>query len=94
MKTLTRLFAPIAFVLLLGGTAVKVESVALVPKTAQSQTEKKEVKVWVNTKSGVYHCPGTRWYGATKQGKYMGECEAIKEGDRPAYGKPCGSECK
>ncbi len=30
-----------------------------------------DVKVWVNTRSGVYHCPGTRWYGNTKQGEYM-----------------------
>ncbi len=61
---------------------------------AQAKTEKKEVKVWVNTKSGVYHCPGSRWYGKTKQGKYMGECAAQKAGHRPAYGKPCGSDCR
>lgn len=28
-------------------------------------------RVWVNTDSRVYHCPNTRWYGATTQGKYM-----------------------
>jgi len=61
---------------------------------AQAKTEKKRVKVWVNTKSGVYHCPGTRWYGKTKKGKYMGECDAVKDGNRPAYGKACGSDCK
>ena len=61
---------------------------------AQNQPEKKEVKVWVNTKSGVYHCPGSRWHGKTKQGKYMGECAAQKAGYRPAYGKPCGSDCQ
>ncbi len=60
----------------------------------QQKDEKKEVRVWVNTRSGVYHCPGTRWYGKTKQGKYMGECEAQKDGNRPAYGRPCGSDCK
>jgi hypothetical protein len=60
---------------------------------ASSQSDKKEVKVWVNTKSGVYHCPGARWYGTTKEGKYMSECEAQKAGYRPAYGKPCGSDC-
>jgi hypothetical protein len=48
-----------------------------------------DVKVWVNTKSGVYHCPGTRWYGATKQGEYMTQAEAQKKGYRPAYGKFC-----
>jgi hypothetical protein len=61
---------------------------------SQTQPEKKEVTVWVNTRSGVYHCPGSRWYGKTKQGKYMGECEALKEGYRPAYGRPCGSDCQ
>jgi hypothetical protein len=63
-------------------------------RVAQAETQKKEVRVWVNTNSGVYHCPGTRWYGKTKQGKYVSECVAIKEGNRPAYGKPCGSDCK
>ena len=65
-----------------------------VVQAAQAKTEKKEVRVWVNTNSSVYHCPGTRWYGKTKQGKYMSECEAIKDGNRPAYGKACGSDCK
>jgi hypothetical protein len=55
--------------------------------------ERKEVTVWVNTKSGIYWCPGSRWYGRTKQGKYMGECEALEAGYRPAYHRPCGSDC-
>ncbi len=93
MKPLRRLIIFFALVFLLGGAAVRINSVAADAGTAQTQAEKKEVKVWVNTKSGVYHCPGTRWYGATKQGKYMGECEAIKDGYRPAYGRPCGSSC-
>lgn len=60
----------------------------------QDDTQKKEIRVWVNTNSGIYHCPGTRWYGATKQGKYMGECEALKAGYRAAYYRPCGTDCK
>jgi hypothetical protein len=68
--------------------------IAPVVRAAQAKLEKKEVRVWVNTNSSVYHCPGTRWYGKTKQGKYMSECEAIKNGNRPAYGKACGSDCK
>jgi hypothetical protein len=47
-------------------------------------------KVWVNTKSHVYHCPGTRYYGNTKNGDYMTQAEAQKTGNRPAYGKACG----
>jgi hypothetical protein len=40
-------------------------------------------KVWVNTDSGVYH-KGGQWYGATKQGKFMTEQDAIKAGYKPA----------
>jgi len=40
--------------------------------------------VWVNSDSGVYHKPGTRWYGKTKQGKYMAEADAQKAGYRAA----------
>jgi hypothetical protein len=43
--------------------------------------------VWVNTDSHIYHKEGSRYYGKTKQGKYMSEAEAIKEGDRPAKSK-------
>ncbi len=38
--------------------------------------------VWVNTKTGVYHLQGERWYGATKDGVYMCRKEADAEGDR------------
>lgn len=45
--------------------------------------------VWVNTDSKVYHCPGTRYYGTTKQGKYMSESEALHMGARADSGKAC-----
>lgn len=48
-----------------------------------------EVKVWVNTGSHVYHCPGTRYYGATKRGYFAAESEALSSGHRPAYGARC-----
>lgn len=49
-----------------------------------------DVAVWVNTKSGVYHCRNTRWYGNTKNGLYMTQREAQSKGYRPAYGNVCG----
>ena len=51
--------------------------------------DRSDVKVWVNTKSGVYHCPGTRVYGKTKQGAYMTQKEAQAKGYHPASGKVC-----
>lgn len=50
----------------------------------QTPAEKSAGMVWVSTDSGVYHKPGTRWYGKTKQGKYMLEADAIKAGYKPA----------
>ena len=38
----------------------------------------------MNTATGVYHHEGDIWYGKTKQGKYMTEDEAKKEGNRAA----------
>src|SRR5208282_540091 len=40
--------------------------------------------VWVNLDSGVYHKEGTRYYGKTKNGKYMSEADALKAGYRAA----------
>jgi hypothetical protein len=36
--------------------------------------------VWVNSDTGVYHYPSSRYYGKTKTGKYMSEADAMKAG--------------
>ena len=43
--------------------------------------------VWVNTATKVYHYEGDRWYGNTKEGKYMTEQDAIKAGYRASKEK-------
>jgi hypothetical protein len=40
---------------------------------------KSSSKVWVNLDSGIYHKSG-RWYGRTKNGKFMTEAEAKAAG--------------
>jgi hypothetical protein len=41
--------------------------------------------VWVNTRSGIYHFQGERYFGSTKEGKFLCERDADKEGDRPTH---------
>jgi hypothetical protein len=40
-------------------------------------------KVWVNLDTGIYH-KGGRWYGKTKNGKFMTVDDAKKAGYKPA----------
>ncbi|MDP1857030.1 MAG: hypothetical protein Q8K82_00085 [Gemmatimonadaceae bacterium] len=54
-----------------------------------STDQTSQVKVWVNTASGVYHCAGSRYYGKTARGKYVTEADARTEGHRGVRGKSC-----
>ena len=46
-------------------------------------------KVWVNTTTKVYHCYGDRYYGKTKDGKYMTEADAKAMGAKGSRGETC-----
>jgi len=45
--------------------------------------------VWVNLRSGVYHCPGTRDFGTTSRGEYLSETAARARGFRANGGRSC-----
>jgi hypothetical protein len=53
--------------------------------------------VWVNIASQIYHFPGQRFFGCTKDGKFMCQQDADHEGDRPTRNEQCalhtGSTC-
>ena len=53
-----------------------------------AQTPPAKGMVWVNTDSKVYHYEGDRWYGKTKEGKYMTEADAIAAGYRSSKEGP------
>jgi hypothetical protein len=60
--------------------------VSRVASTAAAATPPRSGDVWVNTKSGKYWKPGSRYYGKTKQGEYLSEKEAVQNGYLPANG--------
>lgn len=46
-------------------------------------------EVWVNLKTKVYHCPGTRWYKKTANGRLITQRQAQLAGYHPASNKAC-----
>ena len=60
---------------------------AAAPKS--SGADNPDAKVWVNTDSGTYHCPGSRWYGKTQTGEFMTQKQAEQKGYRPASKRAC-----
>lgn len=42
----------------------------------------KDIVVWLNLKSGIWHYKGERWYGRTREGAYVCEHSAAVAGDR------------
>lgn len=66
-----------------GKSATRSETPAKSESAAAKQPPRKGM-VWVNTETKIYHKEGSRWYGKTKEGKWMTEEEAKTAGNRPA----------
>lgn len=90
--SLLRVFASLWFTALLsvaiGAIAVRSSAIAQsnlklfsTAAAAQSHCPNDEV-VWLNTKTGVYHEKGMRWYGRTAHGAFVCRKEADAAGDR------------
>jgi hypothetical protein len=48
-----------------------------------------QVKVWAETRTGLYYCPGDVSWGRTRPGKYMTQSDAVLDAFRPAHHQPC-----
>jgi hypothetical protein len=61
--------------LLLIAPAVCETSAAPPPMFATQQAAQQhcpnDTVVWLNTKTGIYHMPNTRWYGKTRDGAFV-----------------------
>ncbi|MFZ0286168.1 MAG: hypothetical protein WAL32_13140 [Terriglobales bacterium] len=53
------------------------------PSASEIAAARTSHKVWVNLDTGIYH-RGGRWYGKTKNGKFMTVDDAKKAGYKPA----------
>ena len=42
----------------------------------------RDIVVWLNLPTGIYHFKGQRWYGRTKNGAFVCQREADNAGDR------------
>ena len=62
------------------------ETVSTTPASTPASGAAQAGQVWVNTKSGVIWKPGSRYYGKTKEGKYMAADDALKAGYHYAGG--------
>ena len=59
---------------------------------AEPPPAQKEATVWALPDTKIYHCPGSKLY-KVGNGKEMSECEALREGYKPAV-VDCGSRCR
>ncbi len=57
----------------------KIEALVTIGVT-EARVPPEKGMVWVNTGTGIYHLPGDRWYGKTKEGKFMTEAAAKAAG--------------
>jgi hypothetical protein len=57
--------------------------------SAAAQSGNPYTVVWADKDYGIYHCPGSRYYGKTRNGLYLYQNQAQQKGFRPAYGWVC-----
>jgi len=69
------------------GFTLAFSALALEKFASESQAQHhcpKDVVVWLNLPTMIWHTKGERWYGATKNGAYVCRAEAGAEGGRPS----------
>ena len=71
------------FFLVVSPVSAESSGLILFPTEQQAQQHcPRDIVVWLNTPSGIYHYQGQRWYGTTKHGAFVCKREADAAGDR------------
>jgi hypothetical protein len=71
--------------------STKTTTTSNTPAAVPFQAPPAKGMVWVNLSTKVYHYEGDRYYGRTKNGKYMTEADAIKAGYHASKSKTSSS---
>ncbi len=79
-----RTFLSFAFVAALAASSVPAFAQTAPGTAAQPVCPASDPVVWLNTGSNVFHLKGDRYFGTTKQGKYLCESQAVTAGGREA----------
>lgn len=69
----------------LGSTSQAVAYASIPMFTTETEAQAhcpSDIVVWLNTKTGIWHEKGMRWYGRTKEGAYVCRKEAAAAGYR------------
>lgn len=61
----------------------------LPPRVVLGPNEGSLATVWMDKREGLYYCNSSRRYGATANGSFMTERQALAAGANPEYGKRC-----
>jgi hypothetical protein len=62
---------------------------AEVPPAPQVYHGNPDTKVWADTRTALYYCPGAELYGKTQNGKYVSQSDAQRDQYEPATRKAC-----
>ena len=76
-------------ILTLLGLGFRLQLTKLVASWKEPGGAARDIRVWVNTRSGFYYCPGTELYGKLQPGRYMGESDALQSGYQPSLKQTC-----
>ena len=82
---------PRARLIAIGALLLATSASAQAPAKTPTPPKRLQTRVWVNTATRVYHCPGSEYYGKTRSGEFMEEAQARGFGIRAVNARGCNN---